>query len=452
MRWTTSLLLCCNSRCGTPPKQAALHRPCAGPHSLFLSWQQRAVSVGPVDNATLTVINKTRNFLEHGVMPWKGLDEVDQLLLLCAMRVHLVNQTDLDIVCPKADGPWFEPKCEDDSFNWTLPISRDNEVATLNALEGSIKVLLAGYTTDIEEDEALLEGTTAEGGNGMGPTVRAAVVMRLREKQLLERALDDVSALRAKLDNYTYQALIQETVLEDKAKRRAEQQAHMDRLLKEAQAKVISVSFQVTIDDGRQANLTVYERDVAEQVVAGFIRNHSLPATSYQTLLNNIMDRGRPAPPLLLAMRVFTPDGMRRVLSIHDGQNATDEALRFCMMYNITEESGARERVIQSAVEQLEQRMKRKVLVTVPVTGLDARRLQLQVRQGEQHILYETVLDFCLAYGMPENVVMNLAQEVNRRLPNVLLEMPVHAQGQVPLQVRGHRLCALRQETVTDCW
>jgi len=356
--------------------------------------------------------------------------------LLCAMRVHLVNQTDLDIVCPKADGPWFEPKCEDDSFNWTLPISLDNEVATLNALEGSIKVLLAGYTTSIEEDEALLEGTSAEGGNGMGPTVRAAVVMRLREKQLLERALDDVSALRGKLDNCTYQALIQETVLEDKAKRRAEQQAHMDRLLKEAQAKVISVSFQVTIDDGRQANLTVYERDVAEQVVAAFIRNHSLPATSYQTLLNNVMDRGRPAPPLLLAMRVFTPDGMRRVLSIHEGQNATDEALRFCMMYNITEESGARERVINSAVEQLEQRMKRKVLVTVPVTGLDARRLQLQVRQGEQHILYETVLDFCLAYGMPENVVMNLAQEVNRRLPNVLLEMPVHAQGQVPLQMR----------------
>lgn len=189
------------------------------------------MSVGPVDNATLTVINKTRNFLEHGVMPWKGLDEVDQLLLrklsvltqcgsvqsqrinhanvsahlLCAMRVHLVNQTDLDIVCPKADGPWFEPKCEDDSFNWTLPISLDNEVATLNALEGSIKVLLAGYTTSIEEDEALLEGTSAEGGNGMGPTVRAAVVMRLREKQLLERALDDVSALRGKLDNNTYQ-------------------------------------------------------------------------------------------------------------------------------------------------------------------------------------------------------------------------------------------------------
>ena len=27
------------------------------------------MSVGPVDNATLTVINKTRNFLEHGVIP-----------------------------------------------------------------------------------------------------------------------------------------------------------------------------------------------------------------------------------------------------------------------------------------------------------------------------------------------------------------------------------------------
>ena len=145
----------------------------------------------------------------------------------------------------------------------------------------------------------------------------------------------------------------------------------MDRLLKEAQAKVISVSFQVTIDDGRQANLTVYERDVAEQVVAAFIRNHSLPATSYQTLLNNVMDRGRPAPPLLLAMRVFTPDGMRRVLSIHEGQNATDEALRFCMMYNITEESGARERVINSAVEQLER--------TLPALDHFGRLVQLVV-------------------------------------------------------------------------
>lgn len=84
---------------------------------------QRSVAAGQVDNATLTVINKTKNFLQHGVMPWRGLDEIDQLLLRklsvlkqcgnesmhrinshnvsdelwCALRVHTVNQTDMEV-------------------------------------------------------------------------------------------------------------------------------------------------------------------------------------------------------------------------------------------------------------------------------------------------------------------------------------------------------------------
>ena len=194
--------------------------------------------------------------------------------------------------------------------------------------------------------------------------------------------------------------------------------------------------FPVDIDGSRSVNLTVMEREVAEHVVAAFIKNNSLPASSYDTLLNAVMDRGRPTPPLLLAMPIVTPDGFRRVLTVVEGQNATDEALRFCMMYNITEQR--MDNIVELAVQRLDKRLRRRVLVTVPVNGLDGRKLQLQVREGEQHSLYNTVLDFCLAYGMEEGVVLNLANVVNRRLPNVLLEIPVSAPGSVELRVR-HR-------------
>jgi len=422
---------------------------------------QRSVGLGQVDNATLTVINKTKNFLEHGVMPWKGLDEVDQLLLrklsilkqcgdekthrinavnvsenlLCALRVHLVNQTDMEVVCPKADGPWFEPKCEDDSFNATMPVSLENELATLQALTDSINVMLAGYTTDMAQDEDLLRGTDAEaGGNGFGPTKRAAVLMRLREKQLLHTALEDLEERRSLVnENVTFQVDLQSIALARKAKEHAEQKARMERLLAEALAPKISVQFPVQIDGGQDVNLTIMEREVAEVVVRTFVANHSLPSAAYTTLLNEAMKRGKSTPPLQMAMPVITPDGMRRVLTVTEGQNVTDEALRFCMMWNVTEE--AVDRIVQSAEERHKARLSRAVLVTVPVTGLDGRKLQLQVRQGEQHSLYTTVLDFCTAYGMPENVVLNLANEVNRRLPNVLFELPVNPSGSVGMKV-----------------
>jgi hypothetical protein len=221
-------------------------------------WPPRAVSgVGAIGR----VINETVDFFYHGVKPGAALDAVDLLLLrkmrlleqchgenrseggadgpghfvhtkeyrisresvttdlLCAVRVHLANETEMDALCPQLWGPlaWSVLECEGGAFDWRAPISRRNEYLTLGALEHSMRALLADYTTTMEHDESLLllddaartAGGGAGGGGGGGGggartragyedenvlprIIRDAVRVRLWEKRLLEGSLSVV--------------------------------------------------------------------------------------------------------------------------------------------------------------------------------------------------------------------------------------------------------------------
>ena len=91
-----------------------------------------ATSTAPVNTTTKkqTVIAQTVAFFENGSAPVKGLDEIDRLLmrkrhmlracgpaeshrinayafsdaLLCAVRVTVMNESDVDVLCPRATG------------------------------------------------------------------------------------------------------------------------------------------------------------------------------------------------------------------------------------------------------------------------------------------------------------------------------------------------------------
>jgi len=183
---------------------------------------QGAAAVGHVDRSAAKVLNETADFFLHGRRPKAGLDDVDQMLLrkmkllekcgpahtykvvgephahavttnlACAVRIHVMNESELDLFCNTTQGGWHDITCHEDQidggFNWTRPVSLNNERATLQALLGSVRMLLAGYKTSDEEDESLLLLRET-----LAPITRSAVTLRLREKQLLRRAVDQMS-------------------------------------------------------------------------------------------------------------------------------------------------------------------------------------------------------------------------------------------------------------------
>ena len=56
--------------------------------------------------------------------------------MLCAVRIHMLNESDLDVVCPSTSGAFWtsdgnDKRCEGGGFNWTRPISIENENKTI---------------------------------------------------------------------------------------------------------------------------------------------------------------------------------------------------------------------------------------------------------------------------------------------------------------------------------
>ncbi len=162
-----------------------------------------SIAAGHTDQAVRTVIEQAQAFLERGEAPPKGLDEIDRLLmrkrfmlkecgaaethrinwnnisdaLKCAIRVTVMNETDVDVLCPKAIGPWNDHKCEESIFNRSLAITWENEQAMIKALRNSIDTLLEGMPHSIDEDESLLLLSS------FGEAKRSAILLRMREKR-----------------------------------------------------------------------------------------------------------------------------------------------------------------------------------------------------------------------------------------------------------------------------
>ena len=57
----------------------------------------------------------------------------------------------------------------------------------------------------------------------------------------------------------------------------------------------------------------------------------------------------------------------------------------------------------------------RRSILTVPINAPDTRKLQLIIREGEQHDLYQHVHDFFELYGMGPGSVQGMVAEVNKR-------------------------------------
>jgi hypothetical protein len=490
--------------------------------TLALQAQKTVYTGNLMLNATQVVLNRTKDFFQHGVLPMAGLDELDNFLLkkigmlahcgfendmkivyrnvseelMCAMRVHLMNESEIFVFCPKEARVW-EDNCMDVSFMNYTAISERNEMDVVQALRVSIQGLMTSYPTTMEEDAALIQQAVAlqearkrfassstatdssaasgeaelegddqedgeddesskqkrknhkktqsqeEGETTVGPVTLAAYRLRFREKEILHSALQFLDEHEAKIRNgsvvFQIEMKAQERIEADA--RAVERAKFVEEVKKRAAIKVDLATVEVDLGDSiGKKNLTLREGEDLTRVVQGFVREHRITPNYIETLEKALRARVVSPAPLQLMLGVVTNLGERRVLAIPEGANATVDTGVFCAKYD-SSDNVVDTPWCQALLERVRERLEstafiRKVLLVVPIDAPDTRKLKLVIREGEQHDLMQLVSDFFEVYRMPAESVPMMAQEVHKRLPNVALQIPVGLSAQRQVAIR----------------
>jgi len=426
----------------------------------FLAAQaQNSIATGNILlNASQAVLNHTRDFFQHGVLPLGGLDELDEFLLkkigmlahcgfendmrmspgniskelFCAMRVHLMNDSEIGVFCPAHARAWQE-NCHDVTFLNFTAISAQNEALVVDAFRSSLSGLLNSYPSTVEEDEQLLASENS------GTVLRGAIQLRLNEKRLLQSVLTFLDDHEESCRNGTVQFQ-----LEDKRRERilAEERHAALRSFQEmiraaaAQSPTLAV-MSVDFGAGRKENLTLEEGQDLNRAVTEFCEQHKLSLRDNLGVLTTALRERVPvAPPLQLTLGVILPSGQRRVLAIPKDANVSLETGVFCARNNITALSDCKD--IESRVlARLEPELfPRSILLVLPIDAPDSRKLNLIIRQGEQHDVNQLAADFLEFYHMPTSNADLVANEVHKRLPALALAVPVSLPGRKQISVR----------------
>lgn len=426
----------------------------------FLAVQaQNVVASGNVLlNATQIVLNQTRDFFSHGILPQAGLDALDEFLLkkigmishcgfennmkitygnvsdelMCAMRVHLMNESEIHIFCPKEVRAW-EESCHNVEFSNFTAISESNELGVINAMRKSIKSLLSTYVTTVEEDEEILSMQTNKQHDKLGSIMLGAVKMRLREKQLLHSAIAymDEREEAVKNGSVVFQIELKARERVEASRREEQYQLYLEEVRRKAAAQRSSLA-SVEVDmgpDKPKVNLTIEEGQDLKEVVLTFCRNYGITSNNdINALITSLQKRVISPPPLALFLGVVTPLGERRILAIPEHSNSTIETSVFCAKHNITLERGCQDlqKRVNQRLAEIDASFVRRILTILPINAPDTRKLQLIVREGEQHDLPQFVADFFTLYGLSMNNVRVVVDEINKRLPPPALSIPVN--------------------------
>jgi len=313
--------------------------------------------------------------------------------LLCAVRVHVMNESEIELFCNKnlTKGPWTDVHCAEDTdkdgLRWAVAVSPENEHRTVEALRSSVAALLTGYPTTDEDDAPLLgmaPGTVP-------PITRAIVRLRLRERALLRGTIEALDARAAALKlpagdagSLRFQMHGREERQED-LRRRIEERAARGAALRERLTKPAPVVVMaVDLPSGAKANLTVLEGQDLKAAVRDFAVAHQLAQSALAVLETEARKRVPPASAEALALaHPVVVNGSRYILKVRSGENASAVAEDFCVMHGVPLERTPE--VVAAANETYHKRALRPVVLTVPIDAPDGRKLTLQLRDGEQH-------------------------------------------------------------------
>ncbi|KAK3247894.1 hypothetical protein CYMTET_42624 [Cymbomonas tetramitiformis] len=402
------------------------------------------------DPSIISALNATKNFFFYGMAPVKGLDELDRVLvrkmemmercgthddmyltwwdvrpsLLCGIRLVLANESDIMEFYQAVGGSVLDMRlvaAETGGFNWTLPISRDNELATLDSLMDSVDSLMRWYPTSMEEDEALLTLST------LGRRVRAAVTVRLREKRMLQSAMHHIRDLKANVGNLTYQVELRQQARERRAQEVEEaaerERERLERLREYISAKDVA---EISVDLGLEepVKLVVKERESLDVVVADFASKYRIGETDINVLKAELRKKMQPVPVLIAALPVVHEDGSHTLLSFKEGENITGKVDEYVDVYGLGAEY--KERLLEAATNRVERRTARRKIVQLPISSPDGRTLHCALYEGEQHDPSPVAREFLEVWGLDLGAVQQLAQALLSKLPPARVVVPIN--------------------------
>lgn len=418
---------------------------------LALQAQNAILTGNTILNATREVLKETTAFFLHGVLPKGGLDQLDEFLmkkigmlshcgfendmkilkgniteqLMCAMRVHLMNETEMGVFCPENVRFW-EDQCHSVEFQNFTAITESNELAVIDALRKSISALMSNYASTIEEDKLVLSSEQYHRSS----ISYNAVLYRMREKEMLQATVEYLDVYEASVKNGSVYFQ-----LDEKARERAladireeEQKAFVASIQERAKERLPVAMIEVDLGGAEgsppKVNLTLEEGRSVRDTVIMFCKANNVSISNVDVLEKALRARIVSPPPLLLMLGVVIPTGDRVILAIPESSNTTVEVNVFCARYNITTTDKCDE--VQKRVdERLHVPFLRNVLLVVPIDAPDSRKLQMIIRQGEQHDLRQFVSDFFQLYKMSFDYVNGMVQEISKRLPPPILQLPV---------------------------
>jgi hypothetical protein len=438
--------------------------------TLALQAQKTVYTGNLMLNATQVVLNRTKDFFQHGVLPMAGLDELDNFLLkkigmlahcgfendmkivygnvseelMCAMRVHLMNESEIFVFCPKEARVW-EDNCMDVSFMNYTAISERNEMDVVQALRVSIQGLLASYPTSMEEDAALIQqavasqearkrftstsntGSAADGGSGESEAGGDEIDTTDAEEEvdLIDQEVDpsDQNNKKNKNDKKAQEEEEESvgpvTLAAYRLRFREKEILHSAlQYLDEHEAKILNGSVVFQIEMKAQERL---EADIRAAEHARFIEEVKQRAAIKVDLVSTVeVDLGESM-------------GGKRNLTLREGEDLTRVVQSFVREHQIT----------PSYVATLEQALRSRVVAPVPLQLM----LGVVTPPGERHVLAvpegaNATVDtgvFCAKYDTPSDQVLDtpwcqaLLQRVRERIApttftrKVLLVVPIDA-------------------------
>ena len=353
--------------------------------------------------------------------------------LMCAVRVSVMNETDVDLLCPRARGAWDDHKCEEEIFNEYQPVDRNNEMGMIEALRSSILALESEYDSTIQEDETLLSLSS------FGPATRSAIILRIREKKLLKRALIDLEQWEALLQEFDYQL----TAIKQRREELHKEAAERDRIRKQAilEFKDPAVVVSLSLGDADNTTLTVREGEDLNARLKQFGFTHKVDSAQLSALKEKAwaLAAALPVKELSLWKPIIMHDSNLTVLSVRKGDTINFAVQVFIAVHNLTLTPAREAQLTTWISEHHRVRQMRRVLASQRFTAPDGRILQVELRQGDQHNVASAMRHWAAAVRMPSGVVPQLVTALESKLSPALLQMPVDVPAKAPLMLRISR-------------
>ena len=210
--------------------------------------------------------------------------------------------------------------------------------------------LLNGFPSSKEEDTALLEESSMSGGTSdIGPIKRNAILIRARERRILQTSIYKLNQRRRSLLHFSYQ-ITEVREKENKRLKLIEEKLNFKKkAVQEFLSRDVLINISVIEDlkdtedakDHTVANFTVCEGDNLELLARAYVlqygnEQNSIDTNKLVTRVKNIFLK-KPTKQIIFMFPIILSNGTRAILRMRQQDDGTEEVLKFCAVHNMTD-------------------------------------------------------------------------------------------------------------------